>query len=213
MINKPPITAIMPCYKRPERTLRMVWQIALQTLYNCEVFIVGDGCPVFNNMMSNVSFQEAINSMHRRHYFVHYENKPKNEGGYGYSIINECIQKSCGEYLLFLGNDDCIRPDHFEVRGNKIHGTDMDFMYFDTYIDPIQQVRNAQLEYGKIGHSELIVRSDFAKKMPPHDSEYGHDWRWIQAMMGATKKYAKAEKAKVTYSVMSLRGHTNDKID
>jgi hypothetical protein len=39
--------------------------------------------------------------------------------------------------------------------------------------------------------------------MPPHDPEYGHDWRLIDNMIKAGAKYKKANSKEATYHVMS----------
>ena len=129
-------------------------------------------------------------------------NNKINKGGHGFEITNENIMLALGEYFIFFANDDVILPNHFENYLSAIENTDYDFVYFNSLIVPNNQIRNAQLQYGHIGHSELIVKTEFLRQMPKHNAEYGHDWILIEEMA----KRGKSVKSLCapTYHVMSL---------
>jgi hypothetical protein len=63
-----------------------------------------------------------------------------------------------------------------------------------------------------IGHSELIIRTEFLRQMPTHNEHYGHDWSLIQNMM-LNGKHKKAENSPATYHVMSLSDRREQGID
>jgi hypothetical protein len=63
-----------------------------------------------------------------------------------------------------------------------------------------------------IGHSELIIRTEFLRQMPTHNQHYGHDWALIQSMM-QSGKHKKAENSLATYYVMSLSDRREQGID
>lgn len=133
-------------------------------------------------------------------------------GGYGCHIINQNIERAKGEYFVFYANDDIILPNHFENYLSAIEGTDYDFVYFNSNIMG-EFTRNSSLNFGQIGHSELIVKTEFLKKMPKHTDSYGHDWDLIQNMINAGAKYIKAYDNPPTYIVKSLANNREQNID
>jgi glycosyltransferase involved in cell wall biosynthesis len=191
------ITISMPCYGRPIRTKRAIDSIINQTEKSWEALIVGDNC-------SNI--EELIKSgYYNNHYpteskFV-LENLPINYGHCGYAITNMNIKRAEGEYFVFMANDDLILNNHFEHYLKEIEGTDLDFVYFNSYTR-FGGIRNSRLEFSQVGHSELIIRTEFLKKMPDHSKDYGHDWQLIENMINSGAKYKKAESEETTYHVM-----------
>jgi len=202
----------MPCYGRPQRTLRSIECIVNQNITGWEAFIMGDACPDFQKLIDNGYLEELkIQEAHRGN-IIHYFNAEENGGGCGYQLTNYAIQNATGKYLVFYANDDVILPNHFE-NYLEIEKTAHDFMYFNSWIDPIDSRRNAALGPCQIGHSEIILTSKLAKSLPAHDDIYGHDWRFIEKMivLGRGKK---STKNNLSYRVMSVPGFgTKDRID
>lgn len=196
------LTAVLPCFGRPERTKRMIQCILNQTVYPWEAFIIGDGCPFFQNLLDSGYMIEAAQKAEVNGNKIHAWNLETNTGGNGYQIMNDAIQKAEGEYFIFLANDDYIHIDHFS-NYLEIEQTDWDYMYFNSFIEPSQSVRIAQLAYCQIGHSEIILKSSFAKTLAPHKSHYGHDWDFIAEMIEKGKG-AKSESKFQTYRVMNV---------
>jgi len=211
-MSVPRITVSMPCYGRPQRTLRSIECIVNQNITGWEAFIMGDACPDFQKLIDNGYLEELkIQEAHRGN-IIHYFNAEENGGGCGYQLTNYAIQNATGKYLVFYANDDVILPNHFE-NYLEIEKTAHDFMYFNSWIDPIDSRRNAALGPCQIGHSEIILTSKLAKSLPAHDDIYGHDWRFIEKMivLGRGKK---STKNNLSYRVMSVPGFgTKDRID
>ena len=139
-------------------------------------------------------------------------NNKQNQGGHGYAIINENIRIAKGKYFAFFANDDILLPNHFENYLSGIENTDLDFAYFDSYVAPRRANRVAQLQYGMIGHSELIIKTDFLRQMPIHNEHYGHDWALISEM-ARLGKHQKAQGFPPTYHVMSLSDNREEGLD
>lgn len=181
----------MPCYGRPLRTRRAIKCILNQTLKDWEAFIIGDCCPHFESIQ-----QEGLLNDPR----IHHWNLPFNYGGCGYLATNTAIQEASGKYFIFFANDDCISAAHMQTYLDAIEGSHYDFVYFD-YL-AFGKRMNTKLKYARIGHSALIIRTNFLKQMPPHSPEYGHDFDLIKNMIKAGAKYKKADIIP-TYYVMS----------
>lgn len=192
-MRRPRVTISMPCYGRPERTARAVKCILQQTMQDFEAFIVGDGCPVFQPVTGDSR--------------IHSLNTALNWGGCGYFQTNLAIAHATGKYFLFYANDDIISPVHLAVYLDGIEDTPYDFVYYDYLAFGKRMV--TKIKYGRIGHSALIIRTDFLKKMPPHSPKYGHDFDLIKNMIKVGARYRKGE-ITPTYYVVSGNGHRAD---
>jgi len=206
------LSVSMPCYGRPQRTIRAINCIANQSINGWEALVIGDGCPVMKDFITSGYFNDIRNDCRSRGNDLYLGNNPINKGGHGFAITNHNIEVAKGEYFVFFANDDIILPNHFENYLSQIEGTDLDFVYFNSEVKPTNSLRVSQLQYGMIGHSELIVRTDFLKQMPIHNEHYGHDWALIQSMM-LNGKHKKAENCPATYHVMSLSDNREQGID
>jgi glycosyltransferase involved in cell wall biosynthesis len=195
------VSIIMPSYLRPECTKRAIDCILAQTETDWEAFVVGDNCPVIQNIIDNREYNNESR--------LKIENLTENHGGYGYFIRNTYKHRASGKYIVYLDNDDVILPEHLENYLSGIENTDYDFVFFNTLIHNVM-VRDAQLENGKIGHSELIIRTSFLKSIEPVSALYGHDWELVKKMIDKGAKYSKAVSSKTTYYIM---GFGNNRID
>lgn len=206
------LSVSMPCFARPQRTIRAINCIANQTANSWEAFVIGDGCPVMQDFISSNYFSDIQKHCAEKGNSLIIRNNRVNQGGHGYAITNRNIQEAEGKYFIFYANDDIILPNHFENYLSQIEGTDLDFVYFNSEVKPTNSIRVSRLEYGMIGHSELIVRTKFLQQMPTHNEHYGHDWALIQSMM-LNGKHKKAEHSPPTYHVMSLSDNREQGID
>ena len=206
------LTLSMASYGRPQRTIRAINSIANQNINGWEAYVVGDGCPVMQDFIDSEYFAGLIDQCSYNGNDLMICNNPINQGGNGFAIINNNIKIAQGKYFVFFANDDIIMPNHFENYLSQIEGTDLDFVYYNSEVKPNNSIRNSRLEYGMIGHSELIVRTEFLRQMPTHNEHYGHDWALIQSMI-INGKSKKAENCPATYHVMSLSDKREQGID
>lgn len=207
------ITISIPCYGRPQRTRRIIDNVLAQTIDGWEALIIGDCCPVIQEIIDRGEYAEEQIRAEKKGNRLIIENLDRNYGGCGYEITNRNIQRAAGKYFVFAANDDVLLPRHFENYLGEIENTDYDFVYFNSLVAPVNIKRISWIGYGSIGHSELIVKTSFAKQMPPHNAEYGHDYVFITDMVWAGGKYAKARTAECTYIVKSLPNKQEQGID
>jgi len=209
---QPRITISMACYGRPERTKRSIQCILDQDTNNWEAFIMGDCCPDFQKLIDSGYLQSIKEEQEKKGNIIHFFNAEKNGGGCGYKLINHAIQNATGKYFIFYANDDIILSNHFS-NYLEIENTDLDYMFFNSWIDPIDKTRVSKLVICEIGHSEIILTTELAKQLPEHSAKYGHDWEFINAM----SKQGKGEKSKSqihSYRVMHVPNlGTRDRIN
>jgi hypothetical protein len=207
------VTICMPCFGRPERTKRAVECILAQTVTEYEAYIIGDCCPDFQNLLDSGWMDEKIKEARSKGSMMVASNMPMHMGGYGYEIRNKVKELAESNYFLYLDNDDIIEPTHLSHYLSQIEDTEFDLVYFDTMVDAANYKRISELREGMVGHSELMIRTDFLKRMPPHQKEYGHDWKIIESMINAGAKVKKSTSGKTTYHVMSLPNLKEQRID
>jgi len=206
------VSISMPCYGRPKRTIRSVEDICKQTINGWEALVVGDGCSIMADYITSNYFSDLVIDANARGNSLLISNLSENKGGHGYYITNMNIQRAIGKYFTFMANDDRIQENHFESYLSEIENTDLDFVYFNSFIKPYGGLRDTQLRYGGIGHSEIIVRTEFIKNMPPHTDIYGHDWHLVENIIATTNKHKKSNN-NPTYIVMGLGEHRSDDFD
>jgi hypothetical protein len=206
------LTVSMPCFGRRKGTIRAIECIANQTANDWEALVIGDGCPIMQDFVDSNYFADIVKDCNAKGNQFIIKNNKENRGGHGYFITNENIKIARGKYFTFFANDDILLPNHFDNYLSAIENTNYDFMYFDSYVAPRRANRVAQLQYGMIGHSELVIRTEFLKTMPMHNELYGHDFELIQSMM-KFGTHAKAVNHPPTYHVMSLSDNREQGID
>jgi hypothetical protein len=209
---QPQITISLPCYQRPERTKRAILSVVNQNFKGMEVFITGDCCPFFDESFSKW-VEEVTKEKTDQGNDFYLDNLNEHSGGWGYKLRNLHINMAEGKYFMFMGSDDIIKPNHIGSIVEKMDISGNDFMYFDTWVEPYNCPRNAQLKENMIGHSELIIKTEFLKKIPPHDPVYGHDWKLVQDMMLRTNNYHKMSGVQQNYIVKSVPGKVEQGID
>lgn len=203
------LTVSIPCYGRRRGTIRSLECIAKQSINGWEALVVGDGCPIMQDLVDSNFFADIQKECELKGNKLKIWNEPVNMGGCGFAITNSNIKIAEGEYFLFYANDDIILENHFENYLSQIEGTDYDFVYFNSWVEPLKSIRNTRLQRDCIGHSEIIVRTDFLRKMPEHNDQYGHDWTLISTMI-ENGKHMKCRNCPPTYMVMSL-SHIREK--
>jgi len=196
------LTVSVPSYGRKRGTIRSIECIAKQKSIGWEALVVGDGCPVIQDFLDSNYFADIQKECKFNGNDLKIWNEPTNRGNSGYAITNENIERANGKFFIFYANDDIIEENHFENYLSQIENTDFDFVYFNSWVEPHSSIRVSSFSHGRIGHSEIICRTDFLRKMPKHSPNYGHDWELIQEMVNSGK-YKKCETCQPTYKVMS----------
>lgn len=197
------LSLIMPSFQRPQRTQRAIESIINQNFQDFEAYVAGDNCPIIQELLDSGKAAEYIEIAKNKNIKLSIFNMPYHYGGFGYQARNTCFRLSYGKYVIFMDNDDVIEPDHVKNYYEAICDTDNDFMYFNTYIEPLQKLRDTKLERGMIGHSEIIAKKSLLLSILPEKSDYEHDWEIIKSMIDAGAKHEKGN-VEPTYKIMGV---------
>ena len=197
------VTISLPCFGRPERTKRSIQCILDQTINGWEAFIMGDCCPDFQKLIDNGYLENIKQEQFQKGNIIHYFNAEERGGGFGYVLTNYAIQNATGKYLVFLANDDIIDSDHFKHYLSEIENTNLDLVYYNSELVPLKGTRDTKLAISGIGHCDIIVSTEAARKVNGHSDKYTHDWDFIK-QIAENGKHKKALSKKATYKVMRL---------
>ena len=195
-------TISMPCYLRVKSTQRALECILSQTAAPFEAIAIWDGCPYYHTFEPFLA-EMKIAMESKGNAFVYFNTE--HSGGYGYKQVNWAIKNARGKYFLTLGNDDYIEPNHIEHYLSGIEGTDFDIVCFDTFLVKYNCLRVAGFVYGSAGDQEIIVKTEFRRKVPERGTEYASDWTGIENMIRAGAKLGKGG-GKPTYYVANADG-------
>jgi glycosyltransferase involved in cell wall biosynthesis len=210
-MDRPRICIIVPCWKRPAGTRRIINNILNQTINNWEAFVIGDGCPVFNTLFDSREAEFYQKVAQRDGNKLHLFNLDKNYGGYGYHILNYGIQNTLAKYIVIGNNDDMIMPFHFENYLSEIENTDYDLVAYKTFCAFNNtydlSLRKTCFEKGGVGNAEIIMKTETARKYQ-YTQEYGHDWEFIKNFV-SNEKVKLGESKCLSYVIMHSAVHPN----
>lgn len=216
-MSQPRITISLPCYKRPQRTIRAIESILAQTVQDFELLITSDGDMDIWMVLLKWFKVEHISSdginIHKNRYTIKLTMNPVHEGKWGTEIRNQHIQAATGKYFMFMGSDDVLLPNHLENILGMIEERDLDLVCFDVWLNPLGVPRNTQLKKDHCGHNDTIFRTELLKQAPPHEPVYGHDYACVKYLMYISDKCERVGNRPQTYHVMSLPGHLEQGID
>lgn len=214
----PLITIVLRSYGRPFRTQRMLECLNKQTINNIELIFFGDECKTFDAIVKSDWFDNWKADFKRKGNELFFMNNAIGGRDWGAKITNQAIQIARGHYFCFADNDDMLKPEHMEYYYKSIIREKADFVYNPVLVNGPDGMwrRVLDLHPGAVGHSELVIKTEFLKKMPKHQPVYGQDWILVENMMSATDKYLKGDPAFPTYCIMSTEkypepGMENDK--
>lgn len=204
-MSDPKISIIMPVWKRPQRTKRAIQCVLNQTYQNWELLVVGDACPTVAEVIASIQPPDPR---------IIFHNMPTHEDSFGTQCRKYAMEHLTGEFFCYLDNDDIILPEHLATRIKSIHNTEFDLVYHDSLLRTQREndwKRVGRLEYGHIGHSEVVIRSTWKDKAPIA-AHYGHDWAYMEGLAAAGAKHTHYNSA--TYIVCHTPdGGTKDTID
>lgn len=207
------LTVCVPCYGRPERTKRVIECLRNQTVNDFEVFLIGDHCANFQELLNTGYLSEVLQQEWLKGNAWHAWNLHSNQGGFGAAIRNMMKHLANGQYICFVDNDDWVKEYHVQHYLSEIENTDLDFIYYNTWNDALGIVRDTQASMGLIGHSELCIKTEFYKTLENQGDFYGHDWHMIENMMYMSSKHIKSSNPDWTYKIMSTPAKREQNID
>lgn len=179
------ISVIMPVYlgdydgcadDREEKFKASVISFVHQTYKNKELIIVSDGCDIAERVYNTyLKYENVI--------FKKVSKKPLFSG----LIRDVGVGMSTGDVICYLDSDDMLGSNHLQTIVSGFTNKETDYVYYnDLLLPPNQQIipRTVELEHGSIGTSTIAHRTDISNLSWYGCDEYGHDWKFIQQLIG-----------------------------
>lgn len=106
MMTAPRVSIILATYNWPEALRLSLQSLEMQTQKNFEVVIADDGS-------KDATCELILDQKKKRSFQIHHEWQ-EDHGFRKSKILNQAIQRSQGEYLIFLDGDCIVQPDFVE---------------------------------------------------------------------------------------------------
>ena len=209
-MDRPKVTIVSPCWKRPARTRRLINNILAQNINGWEAFIIGDGCHIFQTLIDSGEADFYMKLAQEKGNILYIANAENHTGNWGQAITDYVIDNATGEYFLFVGNDDRLLPNHFEHYLSEIENTDYDLVAYNSDIMPENRILIPKWEGCQVGHGNIIIKTDTLKKAPKVQASSTHDWSLINELIKMGAKTKLAESQQCTYLVTSVNSQTGD---
>lgn len=207
------LTCVVPCWGRPQRTIRAIDSVLAQDFTDAEVIFIGDNCPDFQARLDDGTFDRYKEQAAAKGLTFIFKNLEERGKGWGHMARKEGIEMATGEYICFLDNDDVFLPNHFTNYYTFMEqNPDVDCGYFNARTEPWKKNRNACLTRGGIGHAELMFKAQALKDNYEPDDQYEHDWRLVDKMMKKGYNFKKSL-SQPTYIIMSIPNFRETHID
>ena len=198
-------TIVLVVYQAPQRTIRAIESCLAQDTTGIELIVYGDCCPHLNSLIKRGYFDQKILEQQLKGNDIVVLNNEENYGGFGYMQRNRARDISRGAYTFYVDSDDVILPNHVATRLEIAETNQYDLIGFDTWVEPeINWKRDAMFVEGRIGHAEIVIRTEFLKTLPLTDNMYSHDWRLIHNAILAGARHTIKSGRPYTYIVKSL---------
>ena len=138
MKNKPLVSVLIPTYNRPKYLSRAIDSCLNQTYDNIEIIVIDDNNP---ETEGRIETEKLMKDLYGKNDKVKYIQLEKNSGAC--IARNYGIEKSLGEYITFLDDDDEYYPNNIEEELKFItkHNYDMIFCNIE-YINDITKEKS-----------------------------------------------------------------------
>lgn len=200
-------TIVLTVWAHPQETIAAINSVLNQDTDGWELLVLGDCCPDLQKLIDDKYFESIISKAALKGNAVKIINLPEHHGGYGYVQRNLARTIARGKYTLYLDNDDVLLPQHLSRRLSVVEAVPpdeqpYDLVGFETWLSDIGFHRDTSFTYGKIGHAEIIIRTEFLKTLPESDGQYGHDWVMIEHAISRNCKRAIIQGKPYSYIVI-----------
>lgn len=164
------IALILPCWQRRELTKRAIKAIAGQTRADFQLFLIGDGCPEFESLVTTDSeVQSWLAHLKARGCDVVMGNSRQHHGSPA-PILDWAIRQTNRDFVCFTANDDLLLPGHIENYSTATEAlTYFDLLWFsDVWCDVVPGPTR--------WHGSSVIKTEVAR-LYTHDKDWGHDCR------------------------------------
>ncbi len=210
-IENPPLFAIiMPTYNRPQHLIKAIHSVIQQTYQNWELYVIGDKCPVLNQIMEDMRVSGKYDKR------IRFWNFNDNNGPGGAVCRNYALYLAQTEWIAYLDDDNEWFPNHLQTSVDLIDkNPDVQYLFSSFKIDGNdQQIHNVEVPvWGGLDTSAVIHKRDLIFKYGlwknREDGGYAHDWEYFSRFK--SEKWLATLKPTLNYST-EFNGQSYDSI-
>lgn len=217
----PKVSVLVPIYNSSKFIEKCALSLFNQTFKDIEFIFINDATPdnsieILNNTINNYpSLKKNIKII----------NHSSNKGSA--AARNTAIDKSTGEFIVFVDSDDYIEPEMIEVLYNKAIASDADIVVCDYYLEELNKTKLVNdyisdskinilknvLEH-KITSSSLwnkLVKSSLYHKPDcrvPEQLNYSEDWYVMTRLYYYANKIVKVDIPLYHYNQLNINSIT-----
>ena len=191
IVAKKKLSVIMPCYlgeydgcatKRENKFLRAIHSFLENNLEEKELIVISDNCLITEKLLQ-INFYEEIEKG-----IIKYFRFNKKQILFSGALRTKGIHLAEGEFICYLDSDDVIGKNHLSSIYSQIKSNDLDWAYFNDYINTDTGLipKKVELLKDSIGTSSIIHKNH--KKINWNNCDgYGHDFMFIQKLINWSK--------------------------
>lgn len=193
--NGPPVAIIMPTYNRPNHLIRAIQSIINQTYRNWELYIIGDQCPLLEQVMETL----RVNGQYDER--IRFWNFQENNGAGGAIPRNYALYVAQTEYVAYLDDDNTWEPEHLQVFMDRVdEAPDTAFMFSSFKVDGKDMITDVPV-LGSLDTSCMFHRRDLIYKYGlwknRDEGGYAHDYEFFSRFQH--EKWLATGKATMNY--------------
>ena len=164
---------------RHKTLIRAIDSVLAQSFQDFELIVVADGCELTGHII-----RKQYDDNLKIFYFLVpriklFSNSARNFG----------INSACGEFIIYIDNDDKWGPDHLKIINDQLNGED--WVYSDDWVPDGEAMQTGELkwknrqtdvtQYGKCGTSNICHKRSLGLRWEKEG--YGHDFHFIQQLL------------------------------
>lgn len=181
---------------RPEKLVRAIESVIIQTFQDWELIIVADNCQHTFDIATKQNDKRIMSICYVTEKVVKWSSECRNGGK----------QAAHGNYVLYLDNDDYFTPEYLENLYQQISVIPATWYIADHYewIKNDWKYIRANLTMNSAGTANIIHSSTMKSRWPDSGTFGSEDWTFIKRLMNESKDYKHLELA--GYKICHKRG-------
>lgn len=168
---------IIPTYNRPQSLIESIRSVVSQTYKNWVLYIIGDKCPVLNELM------HMIKDAGQYHPNIRWWNLQENNGAGGAVPRNYALTIAQSEWIAYLDDDNTWKPNHLQTMVDEIEkDNELTFLFSSFDVDGSPFITQYPV-WGGLDTSAVVHKRDLIYKYglwkDRNDANYNHDYEYF----------------------------------
>jgi glycosyltransferase involved in cell wall biosynthesis len=193
--NPATVAIIMPTFNRPNHLIRALQSIINQTFRNWQLYIIGDKCPMLEQVMESLRLNNQFDER------IRFWNFQDNNGAGGAVPRNYALYLAQTEWVAYLDDDNTWEPDHLQNFMDVVEKQpDVKYVFSSFKIDGNEMITDVPVK-GSLDTSCMFHKRDLIYQhglwKNREDGGYAHDFEFFHRFVD--EKFVATKKATMNY--------------